>query len=117
VSHITLFAPKIYGILGELYGLSPINAAGDYSMIRRREFIAGLGLAAAWPLAALAQQRPAMPVIGWLGGESREVDDFGVIPFLQGLKDSGHIEGRNVTIECRCADGQYERLPALAAEA
>jgi putative ABC transport system substrate-binding protein len=114
VSHITLFEPKSYGNLSKGFRLS--NAAGDLFMIRRREFIAGIS-AAAWPLAASAQQRPAMPVIAWLAGESREVDDFRLIPFLQSLKDSGHIEGRNVTIEYRWADGQYERLPALAAEA
>jgi ABC-type uncharacterized transport system substrate-binding protein len=83
--------------------------------MRRRQFIAGLGIAAAWPVAAHGQQR-AMPTIGWLGSESREAEDFGVIPFRMGLKESGYIEGQNVTIEYRWADGQYDRLAALAAD-
>jgi putative tryptophan/tyrosine transport system substrate-binding protein len=86
--------------------------------MRRREFIAGLGGTAVWstwPLATRAQQ-PALPVIGWLSNESREVEDFRVIPFRRGLKDFGHIEGQNVAIEYRWADGKYDRLPALAAD-
>jgi len=82
--------------------------------LRRREFIAALGGAAAWPLAANAQQ-PALPVVGWLG-ESREGEDYVVMPFRQGLKESGYIEHQNVAIEYRWADWQYNRLPALAAE-
>jgi putative ABC transport system substrate-binding protein len=81
--------------------------------MRRREFIAGLG-AAAWPLAAGAQQRQ-LPVIGFLSATSRESTGY-VGPFLQGLKESGFIEGQNVVIEYRWAEGRYERLPALAAE-
>jgi len=84
--------------------------------MRRREFIAGLGSASVfstWSHVARAQN---LPVIGWLGGESREVDDFRVIPFRQGLKDSGYIEGQNVAIEYRWADAQNDRLPALAAD-
>jgi putative tryptophan/tyrosine transport system substrate-binding protein len=57
-----------------------------------------------------------MPVVWWLGSESREREDFRVMPFRQGLRESGYVEGRNVTIEYRWADGQYERLPALAAD-
>ena len=63
-------------------------------MIKRREFIAGLGSAAAWPLAARAQQ-PVMPVIGYLGSQSAD-DDYKnlTIPFLQGLKEAGYVEGQ-----------------------
>jgi len=81
--------------------------------MRRRQFIAGLGSAAAWPLAARAQQRTQL-IIGYLSGEMG--GDFLIIPFRQGLKDSGYIEGQNVAIEYRLADGQYDRLPALAAD-
>jgi putative ABC transport system substrate-binding protein len=80
---------------------------------RRRTFIAGLGSAAAWPVVARAQQRTQL-IIGYLSGEMGA--DFLLIPFRQGLKDSGYIEGQNVAIEYRLADGQYERLPALAAD-
>jgi putative ABC transport system substrate-binding protein len=66
-------------------------------MIRRREFIAGLGSTAAWPLAARAQ-RAAVPVIGWLAGYSPGVDvnAITITPFLQGLKETGYVEGQNV---------------------
>jgi putative tryptophan/tyrosine transport system substrate-binding protein len=74
------------------------------------------GAAVAWPLAARAQQG-GTPVIGWLGGESRQADEnFSLVPFRQGLKQADYIEGRNLTIEYRFAEGQYDRLPALAAE-
>jgi ABC-type uncharacterized transport system substrate-binding protein len=85
-------------------------------MIRRREFIAGLGSAAAWPVVARAQQ-PAMPVIGFLSTQSAELEYKNVtIPFLQGLKETGYVEGQNVAVEYRYAENQFDRLPALAAD-
>jgi putative ABC transport system substrate-binding protein len=82
-------------------------------MIKRRQFIAGLGSAAAWPLATRAQQ-PAMPVIGWLNDQSAN-DQFAK-PFLQGLKETGYVEGQNVAVEYRYAENQLDRLPALAGD-
>ena len=84
--------------------------------IRRREFIAGLGGAAAWPLAARAQQ-PSMPVIGFLSGASAE-DNYKnyTVPFLQGLQETGYVVGQNAAIEYRWAENQFDRLPALAAD-
>jgi len=84
--------------------------------MRRREFIAGLGGAAAWPLAALAQQ-PAPPTIGVLDARlpGVEIKDYAGA-FLRGLEESGFVEGRNVAIEYRYAELHPERLPALAAD-
>jgi putative ABC transport system substrate-binding protein len=79
--------------------------------LRRREFIAGLGGAAAWPLAARAQQR-AMPVIGYLSSRTAESDTSMLISVRRGLADVGYAEGRNVAIEYRFADGRVDPLAA-----
>jgi putative ABC transport system substrate-binding protein len=82
--------------------------------MNRRELMLGLGGAAAWPLAARGQQS-AMPVIGFMHATARLTDHL-VATFKEGLSQTGYVDGKNVTIEFRSAEGQYDRLPAIAAE-
>jgi putative ABC transport system substrate-binding protein len=83
--------------------------------MRRREFLGVLGTAAAWSLAAQAQQS-AVPVIGFLGTRASGDDPQLLAAFRRGLEEAGYVEGRNVAIEYRFAENQYDRLPALAAD-
>ena len=82
--------------------------------MRRREFIAGLGSVAAWPVASRAQQA-AMPVIGFVHVGSANDQAVYTAAFRKGLGESGYVEGQNVAVEYRYAENQYDRLPALAA--
>jgi|SRR5215471_6704396 len=84
--------------------------------MRRREFITLLGgVAAAWPLAARAQQRP-LPVIGLLSSRSHATDAPLVVIMREGIKETGLVEGQNFTIDYRSAEGRYDRLASLAAD-
>ena len=83
--------------------------------VRRRQFLLLFGAAAAWPSVVRAQQ-PATPIIGFMSGRSPDDSSHLVAAFHRGLGETGFVEGKNVTIEYRWALGQYDRLPALAAE-
>src|SRR5262245_4423550 len=85
------------------------------SYIRRRKFLATLGGAAAWPLAARAQ-RASIPVIGFLDATTAADTVYRVSAFREGLKEAGFIDGHNVAIEFRWAENKFDRLPALAAD-
>ena len=82
--------------------------------MRRREFIAGLG-AATWPVVARGQQ-PALPVIGYLSSGSQGLSGERLRMFFRGMNEAGLSEGKNIAIEYRWAEGQYDRLPRLAAD-
>src|SRR5499427_5756278 len=83
--------------------------------MKRRDFITLFGSAAAWPLAARAQQR-ALPVIGLLSSRSPAVDASPIALIRQGLNETGFVEGQNVALDCRWAEGQYDRLAGLTAD-
>ena len=83
--------------------------------MRRRQFIAGLGSAAAWPVVAWAQQR-ALPVIGFVNAGAADASADYVAAFRKGLGETGFVEGQNVTVEYHWLEGQYDRLPALMAD-
>ena len=83
--------------------------------MRRREFIATLGSAAAWPLAARAQ-RLAMPVIGFIRDGSAESNARWLAGFHKGLSETGYVEGQNVTVEYHWLEGKYDRVPELVAD-
>jgi putative ABC transport system substrate-binding protein len=84
--------------------------------VRRREFITLLGGAAAWPLAAQAQQPPKLPTVGFIGSDSPDVYADRLRAFRVGLKATGFIEGQNVAIENRWAQGRNDKLPEFATD-
>src|SRR5262245_31548338 len=95
--------------------MTPNRRGHMASHIGRRKFLATLGGAAAWPLAARAQQ-PAMPIVGFVEGQSAEATVRQAAAFRKSLSGSGYVEGQNVMVEYHWLDGQYDRLPALMAD-
>jgi ABC-type uncharacterized transport system substrate-binding protein len=83
--------------------------------IQRRDLIVALGGAAAWPLAARAQQA-SLPIVGVVSGRSRHADAPSAAAFHKGLNQSGYVDGQNVTVEYHWVEGQYDRLPGLMAD-
>jgi putative ABC transport system substrate-binding protein len=83
--------------------------------VLRRDVIALIGAAAAWPLTARAQQ-PAIPIVGYIGGSSSANSRQFVVGFRAGLEDTGYVEGKNVAIEYRWAEGRYERIATIVDE-
>ena len=83
--------------------------------MKRRQVILGLGSAAAWPIVARAQ-RPALPVVGFVNSGSADGYAPMVAAFRRGMKETGYVEGQNVAVEYRWAEGQYDRVPLMALE-
>src|ERR1700754_4860193 len=88
-----------------------LRASGTGSVMKRREFIALIGLSAAWPALVEAQQRPTLGLLS-----SGEMAEWAIKPFRAGLEENGYVEGRNLTVIYRSAVGQFDRLPSLAVE-
>ena len=84
--------------------------------LKRREFIAALGGAAAWPVAAHAQQQPTLPMIGFLQGGSADAFAPFAAAFRNGLREAGYVEGQNVTVDYHWLEGRYDRLPEVIAD-
>jgi len=84
--------------------------------LKRREFIAALGGAAAWPVAARAQQQPTLPMIGFLQGGSADAFAPFAAAFRNGLREAGYVEGQNVTVDYHWLEGRYDRLPEVIAD-
>src|SRR5262245_59973567 len=96
--------------------MTPNRRGHMASYIQRRRFLATLGGAAAWPLAARAQQPAMLPTIGFLGSGTPAAHGHWVAAFVQRLREVGWIEGRNLTIDYRWAEGSSDRAAELAAE-